>query len=230
VSPVELVLRAAGAVRPAPAAGRLHACAAWAWAYVRSAPVTFSYLAILVATTAVIETASARTADRLLLARSTNLDHLGHDPLRVLVASAFWVGGVEPFIAAAALLVLVLAHVERRIGGLRMACIFAIGHVGATLVTAAGLWIGTQADLVDRSVAGARDVGASYGCLAVAGALTYLLARRLRVSYAAALLACALLALGLTRSFTGVGHVLSVLLGLACYSLVRPRVTPAPDG
>src|SRR5690242_6858756 len=56
----------------------------------RQAPFTSLYLVVLLATTGVLAGVSPRTAHSLLLARSTNLDHLAHDPLRVLVSSAFW--------------------------------------------------------------------------------------------------------------------------------------------
>jgi hypothetical protein len=190
---------------------------------IRSAPVTFGYLGILFVTSWVLATASGRLADRLLLEQSTNLHHLGRDPLRVLISSAFWVAGTGTLVLWAVLLALVLAPVERRIGSWRMSLVFALGHIGATLLTAAGLWVALRLDAVERSVVNAQDVGASYGFLAVAGVLTYLLEPRLRRPYAIGLLAGVATAAALLHTFTDFGHLVSLLLGLASYPLVRGR-------
>lgn len=56
---------------------------------------------------------------------------------------------------------------------------FTIGHVGATLIVAAGLAAAVAFDWVPRSIAGASDVGLSYG--AVALILGMLLSTRFRV-------------------------------------------------
>jgi len=120
-------------------------------AFVRSAPATYTYLAILFVTTWLLASASARLADRLLLAESTNLHHLARDPIRVLIGSAFWLSGTRDLIIAACVFTVVLAPVERRIGAWRTAGVFAIGHVGATLLTAAGLWAALRFDSRQRS-------------------------------------------------------------------------------
>jgi hypothetical protein len=192
-------------------------------AYVRSAPATFGYLAVLFVTTWVLATAGGRIADRLLLAASTNLHQLARDPVRVLISSAFWLSGMSSLLVWGVLLAVVLAPVERRIGSWRLGAVFAIGHVGATLLTAAGLWTALRLDAAEHRVVNARDVGASYGVLAVAAALTYLLAPRLRLAYGALLLASVAAAAGLWHTFTDFGHLLAVLLGFACYRLVRAR-------
>ena len=190
---------------------------------IRTAPATFGYLGILVVTSWVLATASGRLADRLLLDQSTNLHQLGRDPIRVLISSAFWVSGTGSLVLWAVLLALVLAPVERRVGSWRMTLVFAIGHLGATLLTAAGLSVALRLDAVERSVVNAQDVGASYGFLAVAGVLTYLLEERLRRPYALGLLAGMAGGAALFHTFTDFGHLLALLLGLACYPLVRGR-------
>jgi hypothetical protein len=190
-------------------------------AFVRSAPATYTYLAILFVTTWVLASASARLADRLLLAESTNLHHLARDPVRVLIGSAFWLSGTRDLIIAACVFTVVLAPVERRIGAWRTAGVFAIGHVGATLLTAAGLWAALRFDAIERSVVNARDVGASYGFFAVAAALTYLLRPSLRRPYATLLLGYVALMIVLSGTFTDYGHLVACLLGFACYPLLR---------
>lgn len=217
-------------------AGRAQAWRSQAWpcaaAFVRSAPATYGYLAILFVTTWLLASASARLADRVLLAESTNLHHLARDPVRVLVGSAFWLSSSRDLLVSAVLFTLVLAPVERRIGAWRMGGVFAIGHVGATLLTAAGLWVALRFDAVERSVVDARDVGASYGAFAVAAALAYLLQQSLRLPYAAVLLGYVALMIPLSGTFTDYGHLLACLLGFACYPLVRRarRRLPEPVG
>jgi hypothetical protein len=190
-------------------------------AYVRSAPATYAYLAILLVTSGVVARLSDRVADRLLLAQSTNLNHLAHDPLRVLVSSAFWAPGTYDLLTSALLFTLVLAPVERRIGSRRTIAVFAIGHVGATLITAAGLTVALHFDAVERSVVDVRDVGPSYGFFAVAAVMTYLLARGLRAPYAVALVAYLATTAVLSGSFGDYGHLAAAALGLASYPVVR---------
>lgn len=197
-------------------------------AWVRSAPVTYGYLAVLVVTTWVLASASGRLSNKLLLAQSTNLHQLARDPVRVLISSAFWLPGTFSLVLWAALLSLVLAPMERRIGSWRLGIVFAIGHVGATLLTAAGLWAALRFDTVEQAVVNARDVGASYGLLAAAAAMTYLLAPRLRLGYAVLLLAGVVAAAALSHTFTDFGHLLAALLGFGCYRLVHGRSTLAP--
>jgi Rhomboid-like protein len=208
----------------------VHARARSVWeiasAYVRSAPGTYAYLFVLLITAWVLQTSSPRIAERLLLERSTNLHHLGTDPVRVLVASAFWVSAAWQVLPWAALFTIVLAPVERWLGTLRWAVVFALGHVGATLLTAAGLWAAIRADAVDATVARSADVGVSYGFLAVAAILVYRLPRRLRLPYVAVLGGYLVIALFARGTFTDAGHLLAVLIGFACYPLGR-RKTPA---
>ena len=84
-------------------------------AYVRTAPFTFAYLGVLLATTAVLASSSERGRTMLLRASSTNLNHLAREPLRVLVASALWLQGFS-VVTWALLFVVVLAAVEQALG------------------------------------------------------------------------------------------------------------------
>jgi membrane associated rhomboid family serine protease len=191
--------------------------------YVRSAPATYVYVAVLFLTSWILQTSSSRVADALLQERSTNLHHLAHDPLRVLLSSAFWVGSLRDWLAWVVLLSVFVAPVERWIGTARTVLVFVIGHVGATLVTAAGLWVALHSDMVESSVVNARDVGASYGFAAVAAVLTYRLPGRWQLIYAGALIAFAGTSLALNHNFTYWGHLIALLIGFACYPLVRSR-------
>lgn len=185
----------------------------------RTAPVTSAYLLVLVVTTWVLQTSSSRIANRLLLEQSTNLHHLARDPIRVLVGSAFWLSAGWQLLLWAPLFVLVLAQVERRLGSGRATLVFAAGHVGATLLTAAGLWIALRVDLVEQNVINARDVGPSYGFFAVAALMTAFVDRRVRRAYAVGLVALLVAWLAASRSFTDVGHLLALGIGFACLPL-----------
>ena len=188
---------------------------------IRSARATFCYLLVLAATTGVLSVSSTRTDDRLLFELSTNLHQLARVPVRVLVASAFWIGGWSQFALTACLFAAVVVPVERRLGWRRTTLAFAAGHVGATLLVAASLWIALHLDAINATVADARDVGASYGFFAVAGLATYLLGPRQRIPYFAALAGYVVFAAAVWRSFTDFGHLTAFSIGLACYPLSR---------
>lgn len=198
-------------------------------AYVRSARGTYLYLFVLLITAWVLQSSSPRVAERLVLERSTNLHHLATDPVRVLVASAFWVSAAWQVVPWAVLFTLVLAPAERWLGTARWAGVFAAGHVGATLLTAAGLWTAIRLDAVDESVSRSADVGVSYGFLAVAAVLVYRLPRRWRARYVAALGGYLVIALFTRGGFTDAGHLLALLIGFACYPLARGRSVAAHE-
>jgi hypothetical protein len=181
--------------------------------YIRSAPLTYIYLAILLVTTWVLQNSSPWIAHRLLLEQSTNLHHLGKDPVRVLIGSAFWLSGSGQIFLWLVLFSLVLAPVERWLGSARTAFVFAVGHVGATLLVAAGLWIAVHADIVERQVTHAEDVGVSYGFFAVAAVLTLRLPQRRRLPYALVLTGYLSLAAAIDSTFTDFGHLTALGLG-----------------
>lgn len=189
--------------------------------YLRSAPGTYIYLFVLLITSWVLQTSSSRIATALLLERSTNLHQLARDPMRVLVSSAFWVGGLGAWFAWLVLLSLLVAPVERWIGTARTAFVFFVGHVGATLITAAGLWIALRAELVASSVVNARDIGASYGLAAVVAVLVYRFPFAPRLVFAMILLGVAGVTVAFDHDFTNWGHLIALMVGFACYPIVR---------
>jgi hypothetical protein len=192
-------------------------------AYIRSAPAAYAYLFVLLITTWVLQTSSSTMANQLLLERSTNLDHLGHDPVRVLFSSAFWVSSTLELFGWVALFTIFVAQAERWLGTVRTVAVFFLGHVGATLLTALALWAALHSDLVEASVVNAKDVGASYGFAAVAAVLVYGLAHPWQRLYAAAIVAFAGTSLAFDRGFTNWGHMIALAIGFACYPLVRGR-------
>jgi len=197
---------------------------------VRSSPFTTVYLLAVGATSTLLSLANDRFDDRLLLALSTNLHQLARAPVRVLVGSAFWLGDLSQLWLWAILLVAVLAPVERRVGSRRTAAAFVLGHVGATLVVAAGLLVLVRLGEVSPVVEDARDVGASYGVVAVAALATYLLPSRLRLPYAGLLAGTLVLLAATSGTFTDFGHLAAAAIGLACYPLVRPCASARTPG
>jgi hypothetical protein len=196
---------------------------------VRSAPATYVYLFTLAVTTWVLETASAPVAHRLLLEQSTNLDRLEHDPVRVLVASAFWLDRPSHLFVWAALFSLVLAPVERWFGTGRWLIAFAAGHLGATALTAAALWLAIHWQFVEARLGRVQDVGASYGFFAVAALGTMSLRGRARLVATAALWTAVALGAAMIEGVAAGGHGFAVLLGYACW-LVYGRPTIGSRG
>jgi len=180
--------------------------------YVRTAPFTFAYLALLLGTTVVLAVSSERGRTVLLRDSSTNLHQLGHTPVRVLVASALWLQGFS-VVTWVLLFVVVLAAVEQALGTRRALALFAAGHIGATLLTALALWIGIRAGAFSPHLDDAVDVGVSYGFVAAAAAFTFILPRRLRLPYAAALVGYLGYRLVAGHTFTDAGHLVALAIG-----------------
>jgi hypothetical protein len=186
-------------------------------AFVRRAPATYVYLFTLCVTTWVLQTASAGVARRLLLEQSTNLERLEQEPVRVLVASAFWLSASWQLLAWAALFTLVLAPAERWLGSRRWVLTFAAGHVGATLLTAGALWLAIHDRFLEARLGRVQDVGASYGFVAVAALYTFALRGRLRIAYTVVLWAGIGVGALVTEGLTTFGHAAAALLGYLCW-------------
>ncbi|MFE6663685.1 rhomboid-like protein [Streptomyces sp. NPDC057697] len=184
-------------------------------------PFTFGYLLVLVATSLFMEYADPGTVAAVLRESSTDVAHLGETPLLVLVASALWVvGGLSS--SYVLLFALVLTALERRIGGWRTAAVFVLGHVVATLATEIPVGLSVVAGHLPESSLHRLDYGISFGLMASVGALTGLLTplpRVLALGGVGAMLARDLLEL--SDPLTNWGHPLALLLGVACWPLLR---------
>jgi hypothetical protein len=191
--------------------------------WVRRAPGTYVWYALLAVNTIVLGQMSADFRHRFLVEHSTNLANLTRDPVRVLIVSALWTDSPR-LLYYLALFTLFLALAEHWLGSLRWLVVVLVGHIGATLVTAAGIAIAINAGLAPRSLRHVVDVGVSYGFAAVAGVLTYYLARGVwRWSYLVIAYAVTVGAVIASGTFTSVGHVTAFSLGLAMYPLTRGR-------
>lgn len=194
------------------------------------APGTLVYLVLLAGTTIVFALSDDRSRAELLLSSSTNLHHLSARPLLVLVASAFWTPGWS-FVFWALVLAGVSAPVERRLGTVRWLGVLVAGHVGATLLTVAGVAAAIDLGTVDPGVSNAPDVGVSYGMGAVGAVFLLMLPRRVGRP---ALAALSLVLAGFVLSgptFTDYGHLFAVAIGCALWwhGLARPADgAPAP--
>jgi hypothetical protein len=180
------------------------------WAWVRSAPGTYIWYLLLAVNSIVLLQMSPGFREHFLVEHSTNLANLTHDPVRVLVVSALWTDAPRPLYYLAVFTLFV--------------AIVVAGHVGATLFTAVGIAIGIRAGLAPESLRHVVDVGVSYGFAAVAGVLTYYLARGLwRWAYLAIGLTLTITAMATAESFTSVGHLSAFCIGLAMFPLTRNR-------
>jgi len=192
----------------------------YVFSYVRSSPATFVYAGIIMVTTWVIAGSNQRLADALLREQSTNLTNLRHHAIDVLVRSAFW-SGTSYALPTIALLAVVLAPAEFWLGTRRAITVFAVGHIGATLLTAAGIAVAVHFGRAPRGIERTIDVGVSYGAYCIAGVLTYRVPAPWRYAWAAGLLGAFALTSAIGGEFSDYGHLVSVLLGLACYPLTR---------
>jgi hypothetical protein len=185
-------------------------------------PFTFCYALVLVATSLYAQLGDPATVSALLRASSTDVAHLTSTPVFALVGSALWVAGglASPYAIG---FLIVLTALERRIGGLRTAGVFAFGHVVASLVTEIPVGIAVWTGHLPETSLHRLDFGISFGLMASAGAL----AGALRLPW----LRWGLLGgVGLVLlqdlvayedPLTALGHPLALCLGLATWPLVR---------
>ncbi|MFL6078029.1 MAG: rhomboid-like protein [Mycobacteriales bacterium] len=196
---------------------------------VRRIPVTIGYLSLLALASWLLSRLDHDTRDSVVRHASTNLDNLGRLHVGTLLTSAF-VMTSAPTLAWWCGIVALLAGVELRLGSRRLAFAFLAGHVGATLLVAAGLATGVKAGWVDGGVSGTVDVGVSYGLMAVIGLLVATLPARLQPLWAGLWLTAAGIAVSEGRDFTSVGHLLALTIGLLAAIRVRRRSRPVDGG
>jgi len=151
---------------------------------------------------------------KVIRSASTNLHNLGEGRIGTLISSAFvnpadsigiWLPGV----------VAVLALGELLWHSRRLLVAFAVGHIGATLLVAAGLAAALALGLQSHSIVDVADVGMSYGVVGVLGTFTAAIPRRWRAAWTGWWLAVALGSAVLNGGdFTAVGHALALILGM----------------
>ncbi|WP_266471734.1 rhomboid-like protein [Streptomyces sp. NEAU-H22] len=191
-------------------------------------PFTFGYAVVLCLTSLIAAYADPTLVHALLQGSSTDVAHLVRTPELALIGSALWVAGgvTSPFAIA---FVLVLTALERRIGGLRTAGVFLLGHVLATLATEVPVGLAVLAGHLPGSSLHRLDYGVSFGVAAGIGALAGLLPPWLRLPLLAGfgwMLLQDLLAFA--DPMTNWGHLIALGIGLATWPMVRRRHAARP--
>ncbi|MER5255536.1 rhomboid-like protein [Streptomyces sp. NPDC002855] len=190
-------------------------------------PFTFGYAAILTLTSLLAQYADPSLVADLHRHSSTDVAHLSQEPFLVLVASALWIAGgiASPYAIG---FLLVLTALERRIGALRTAGVFLLGHVVATLATEVPVGFSVLAGHLPDSSLHRLDYGISFGVAASVGALAGLFRPWLRWLVLAGfggMLVDDLIAF--TDPMTNWGHLLALAIGVATWPLVRRWRRPA---
>ncbi|MEU7074790.1 rhomboid-like protein [Streptomyces narbonensis] len=191
--------------------------------WVRSSPGTHVWLAVIAITSLVIALSPAGLETYLLHRNSSNLHQLSHHPVRALLGSAFWIEDPADLLLYAVLFEVLHAPVERWLGTAKWLFTVATAHIAATLISQQVVLAAIQLHDVPRSMAHVVDIGVSYGLAASAGILTYRLARPWRWLYLVGVLAFFLVPLVTARTYTDLGHAISLGIGLACYPLTRGK-------
>ena len=175
--------------------------------------VTVAYAVIVTCVTIGLCALGPLVRDRVISHVSTNLHNLSHGHIGTLLDSAFVVDAGPMYVWLPGLVCL-LALAELMWGSVRLVVAFAVGHVGATLLVAAGLTAAVELGWLPVSVSRAADVGMSYGATAVLGSLTAALPRRWRPAWIGWLLAAGVGVVAVGRDFTDVGHAVALVLGM----------------
>lgn len=199
---------------------RLAGCLAVCWRFVRGAPLTYLWLVVLLVTTIIQHELHGRQLRALLLHRSTNINHLETDPLRVLFTSLFWIDGGDwlPYLV---LFTLFLAPAEHWLGRRRWLTVGLTAHVGATYLSEGLLYFAIQEHQAPERLVQVRDIGVSYFLAGVAAVLSYRMARPWRWLFIAFLIVYLGVPLIVSPNFTAVGHFSAALIGLCFYPMAR---------
>ncbi|MFF0159359.1 rhomboid-like protein [Streptomyces sp. NPDC005263] len=184
-------------------------------------PFTFGYVALLAVTSLITAYADPAVVHTLHQASSTDVAHLVRWPMVVLPASALWIAGglLSPYATG---LLLALTALERRIGGVRTAGVFLLGHVLATLATEGAVGLAVLAGHLPDSSLHRLDYGVSFGVATCVGALAGLLTPWLRRPLLAAFGGMVVLDLiAFTDPMTNWGHLISLGIGVATWPVTR---------
>jgi hypothetical protein len=198
------------------------------WRYVRSAPLTYCWLLVLLYTTIVQRSIGRPELQQLLIHRSTNIQHLETDPVYVMLSSLVWIDG-KHWLPYLVLFTVFLAPAERWLGKLRWLTIGLTAHVVATYISEGLLYLAIQHGIEPARLVNARDIGVSYFLVGIAGVLCYRIARPWRWAYVAGGVLIFSVSLLVKPGFTPVGHLFALLIGLCFYPLTRNRAARASD-
>jgi len=212
-----------------PVRARLRSIWLAVWHYVTGAPLTYTWLFVLMITTIIQNQLPGRQLHNVLLHRSTNIHSLGTDPLDVLFSSLLWIDGknLEPYLL---LFSLFLAPAEHWLGQLRWLAVGLTSHILATYISEGILYFAIEEHQASERLVHARDIGVSYFLVGVAAMLAYHIARPWRWGYLGVLFVIytfPLLTMDRQQlNFTAIGHFAAILIGLCCYPMARERGRP----
>jgi hypothetical protein len=190
--------------------------------------ITAAYAVIVTGVTIALYALGPQVQDRVISHVSTNLHNLSHGHFGTLLGSAFVVEAGPIYVWLPGLVcLLALAELIYRSGLLVVA--FAAGHIGATLLVAAGLTAAVELGWLPLSISRATDVGMSYGAAAVLGSLTAAIPRRWRPAWIGWFVAVGVAVVVVGRDFTDVGHAVALGLGMLVATRLRrfAQWTPA---
>ncbi len=176
--------------------------------------VTVAYATALLVIATTLLALGPRVQADVIAALSTNLHNLSRGHLGTLLGSAFVTAEGQTYVLLPGLVCL-LALAELFWRSRRLIQAFALGHVGATVVVAAGLAAAIKVGWLPMSAAGVSDVGLSYGAVAVLGTLTAAIPLDWRPAWIVGWLTVAAVVVGATAAdFTAVGHTVALVLGI----------------
>jgi hypothetical protein len=182
--------------------------------------ITVAYAVIVTSVTIVLYALGPQVQDRVISHVSTNLHNLSRGHFGTLLGSAFVIDAGPIYVWLPGLVcLLAVAELTYRSGLLVMA--FATGHIGATLLVAAGLTGAVELGWLPLSISRATDVGMSYGAAAVLGSLTAAIPARWRPAWIGWFLAVGVAVVAVGRDFTDVGHAVALGLGMLIATRLR---------
>jgi hypothetical protein len=198
------------------------------WRFVRSAPLTYLWLIVLLITTIIQRNVSRQELRSLLVHQSTNIHALATDPLQVLFTSLFWIDGRywTPYLL---LFTVFVAPAERWLGEMRWLTVGLTAHVAATYISEGLLYLAIQLHTQPERLVYARDIGVSYFMVGVIAVLAYHVALPWRWGYLAVLITVFTVPLFIHLNFTAIGHFSAIFIGLLFYPMARGR-TAAKSG
>lgn len=188
--------------------------------FVRSAPLTYLWLIVLLITTTNARHLTKYQLHTLLVHESTNLYHLATDPFGVLFYSLLFIDGRfwTPYLV---LFTVFLAPAESWLGQRRWLTVGLSAHIGATYLSEGVLYLAILSHRAPERLVRTVDVGVSYFLVGVIAVLAYRIAPPWRWAYLAVLIAIFTVALVITPDFTAVGHLSAIFIGLSFYPMVR---------
>lgn len=195
------------------------------WAQVRRLRLAPGYALVVLGVAIWLQHTDPATRSRVIFESSTNVHNLTHGHWWVLVTSCF----VSETPRASRFLVqlVVIGMAEVLWGRLRAAAVFLYGNVVASMIVYGLLRLAILERLVPLKVAFANDVGSSYGLAALLGGLAAYVPGRHRPLLVTALILVAVLLAALGQTFTDVGHLTALLLGMCAGCWLRERVPPS---